>query len=40
MENLQEQLREVVIKALIEAIKNDDKQKIEMLSWISHPIAL
>ena len=38
--DLGEQLREVIIKALIEAIKIDDRKMIEVLSWISHPVAL
>ena len=36
----QEQLRLVIVEALIKAIKTDDRKLIEVLSWISHPLTL
>ena len=40
LDQVQEKLREVIMVALIEAILNDDREMIEKLSLISHPIAL
>lgn len=40
MKTREEELREVIINAIIEAIKAQDKSMMEALSWLSHPITL
>ena len=40
MKPKEETLRIAIIDALIEAIENQDRDMIEALSWVSHPVAL
>ena len=40
METQEEVLRIAIIDALIKAIKDQDRNMIEALAWVSHPVAL